>query len=378
MNLEGTLINIAEEHTKLYELKQDQANLEVLIASTAQTREIFNTPELCGVPFQHALSEALEKLVRGLSLLEQKPVSRYLKEFPLDIIYILRGGLNFDLHNAVFQATGTYPEVTFVSSQRVFSKDTFYISEFEYKKWNIQQDAVICLGDISATGTTITHVLDQAIHQYHAENKKPRWLLFITIGTTEVISTLQRYVQKLAHEWAPNFEGITVVFLEQIFRLYTGHAQLIDNHLPFTDFFRARFPFALEFEKASLAKPVSFLERCAIYDGGSRSYEPHAYLVNLQKYWQALLDNKDKCDSMQLMQMKSDLGDYSLDFADWLEKRRWLNALHPSDVTQLYEAGKATLNIFSNMDLREVCQDRVSTITHKIELLRQNAKSDIH
>ena len=75
-------------------------DLQVLIASTPQTARILTEPEICGVAFQDILSEALKSIIHYLYGLDEG-IGQALRRNPLDVLYILRGGLNFDLHRSL-------------------------------------------------------------------------------------------------------------------------------------------------------------------------------------------------------------------------------------------------------------------------------------
>ena len=309
--------------------------IEVLLASTPQTRKILNTPEIKGIFFQTLLSDALHNILKSLYASEvDTQISSSIQSSPaFDVLYILRGGLNFDLHRHLFSITGRQPEVTFLSSQRVKEREaeSFSIEEQSYQKWNMQENALLCIGDISATGTTLKHTLNRVVLYSKQNNIQPRRLFFVTIGTYEALQAIQEYQQELQHAWGSQFEGITILFLEQIFSLYTSnsilfatHSSLKDAHLPYTDFFRMDHPNAFEFEVESVANPICFLERCAIYDGGSRAFEPSLYMRNLCSYWQFLQDHSSSLTVEKILAMKSNFLDYELDYEHWLEKREWL------------------------------------------------------
>src|SRR5258708_14622279 len=202
----------------LYEVLPDEG-IETLIASTPQVSQILNNPEICSIVFQKMLSAALHNVIEHLYRTDDNKLTQIMKSSPIDVLYILRGGLNFDLHGSLAEITSTLPEVTFLSSQRVASINGFEIGESTYRKWSIQDEALLCVGDISATATTLKNVLDEAIIRYGNEGKKPKGLLIFTIGTSRVRDMLISYQEKLRDAWSPNFLRVTVIFLEEIFSL---------------------------------------------------------------------------------------------------------------------------------------------------------------
>ena len=352
-------------------------NIETVIASTPQVAELLNTPEICGIEFQTAFSKALLNIIEGLYINENFRIARLLKQYPLDVLYILRGGLNFDIHKSLSEITDTPTEVSFISSQRVEtgSKD-FSIGESNYRKWSIQNDAIVCIGDISATATTLRHTIDLAISQYAKEEKKPKGLLIFTIGTSTIKEVLDEYDKKLRRVWGSTFQGITLVFLEGIFYLYRGDVALLSStHLPFTDFFRKDFPVAIEFERKCLMTPSCFMERCAIYDGGSRAFEPKLYLNNLQKYWKSIGELSYHLDLIDLVSLKSNLTDYQHNFTGWIERRPWWNNIEEYELRTLHQQGQEALATLKTRSIAEVAHKRLTEInerSHRVQSIQND------
>ena len=186
----------ADKNVTLYEIFPD-SGIETLIASTPHTRKILREPEIRSVEFQTLLSHGLHSIIKSLLLSETTQVSSLLRSYPVDVLYILRGGLNFDLHRNLYDVTKTLPEVSFLSSQRIINAQGFSIQEASYQKWSIQDDALLCIGDISATATTILHALNHVVKRYKQQNKRPRWLLFVTIGASDVLDTMRGFLEIL-------------------------------------------------------------------------------------------------------------------------------------------------------------------------------------
>jgi len=279
-------------------------DVEILLSSTPEAIEIFDRPECVGVDFQAKLSESITRTLAASYKLGLGSHAGNMEAGPMDVLYLLRGGLNFDLHRSLTEVAGRLPEVSFLSSQRVEnvnSADGFDIGEASYEKWSIQDQSLLCIGDISATGTTLEHALSRARSAYAREGKRPRRLLIVTIGTSRLIPRLAKVQAELRSAWSPWFDGITVLYLDGIFTLYERDAALSKTHLSFTDFFRKEAPRSIEFEEKNLSNPVSFLERCAIYDGGSRSFEPATYLRNLLFYWRRLFEERKELDIRSLL-----------------------------------------------------------------------------
>ncbi len=345
--------------------------LEVLLVSSQPSIDIINTPECVGRHFQEKMSLALGNIAQ---LLLGERIGNALASSPCDVIYVLRGGLNFNLHQVLASATGRNPEVSFLSSQRIEKGDGFEIAESEYSKWSIQDCAVLCIGDICATGTTVSHAISAAVAQYCREGKVPQWLLIVSIGTGHLLEVISERAEQLKKLWGPTFKGITVVYLEGIFTLYRNDPLLARSHLPNTDFLRKDAPRSLNLELDTLRSPYALLERCAIYDGGSRSFEPRTYLGNLTRYWQKLRDSYEGVSLHELLAVKSDALNYRLPYGQWKARTPWWGD-EPDEaaVQKVYEMGQVALDELQTMTLQQCCEQRLKQIASRTAQLKGDA-----
>jgi hypothetical protein len=336
--------------------------IDVTLVSTISTTNIINSPECAGVLFQDHLSQALWEIASALCVLDDHPLAR-IKVDPVDVLYLLRGGLNFNLHQVLPKVARRSAEVSFLSSQRVPAVEGFTIGENAYRKWSIQDDSILCVGDISATGTTIAHALDVAINEYGAQGKTPKRLAIFTIGTPHLIDTLNNSLERLVNAWGPQFQGISVIYIEGLFALYKGHPSLEATHLPWTDFFRKGAPRTSRFEEYSFRQPLCLIERCAIYDGGSRSFEPQTYLGNVRRYWERLLESGSRLNIFELLEAKTDLHDYALSFEQWNARMPWWASVDRGSLRLLHERGQQVLRGFEKSSLETLCKARIQALT---------------
>lgn len=351
--------------TKIYKIPLNfSTDIEVFLASTKETTDLLIYPEICGISFHDKLVMGLHRILKALNSSHASLIRKPLSSFPIDVLYILRGGLNFNLHRIIEQITNSLVEVSFVSSQRIGTQDAFEIGEDSYSKWSIQDQSILCIGDICATGTTLQHALHKALLQYKRQNKKPYWLLIVTIGTNCLTEMLLNYVNTLSASLNLELKGVTVIYLENVFHLFSGEQRLA-AHLPLTDFFRKEYPRTLEVEQKSLINYHCFLERCAIYDGGSRTFEPHTYLENLLKYWNTLGNTRQNIS--ELLSIKTDIGDYELNFDEWLKRRPWwINLETPKKLTMLHQMGRKSLESLKKQSLFDLAQSRIKKIERMI------------
>ncbi|WP_228456444.1 hypothetical protein, partial [Chryseobacterium shigense] len=113
--------------------------------------------------------------------------------------------------------------------------------------------------------------------------------------------------KKFESEFGSDFKGISILFLEGIFNLNKGDIPYKELNLIETDFFIKNYPRTVELELERMNHLSSFFERCVIYDGGSRTFEPSLYLKNLTNYWMNLYELSSSIDIDNFLQNRTDL-----------------------------------------------------------------------
>ncbi len=344
--------------TSIYNLDYNNSGVEIFVGSSSFFRELILNPEIRGREFQNKFSKGLNEIFSSLIENEKASVSEMLSTPIVDILYVLRGGLNFDVHNQLPLQVSC--EVSFCSSQRVIEGDQIYNAETGYSKWNLHDNSLLVIGDISATGTTITFAVNQAVAQYKKENKVPAGILILTVGTANVLPVVKKLSDKLKHSFGGKFKGITVLFLEGIFHLNMGSASYATLNLGKTDFFVKDFPRTVALELDKLNNPTSFFERCVIYDGGSRSFEPSIYKENILRYWEGLYKISDSISIEKFLQDRTDLYNYKK-----LSKEK-RNELLLTDEEQLRETFidkiDETLSKVNDIGLKAICEERLTKL----------------
>ena len=259
-----------------------QGEVQRWVVSTPQTVEICNRPELCGVEFSSALS-------RGMTAaLATAPFADFLRTQPsnqLCIMNFLRGSLNFDLRNAVSNALGSgYHATCFMSSQRFRKDGRWYVKEDMYRKLKIPDGAVLLVGDVVATGVTVDNGLDVIMETLAQHKTSIKALVFFTIGCHTLEKILEEHHRQFT-EMFPGYEQTHVVYLEGKFRLVTPETRVVIG-IPGTDLIRLDSLLAPEFESSQFDTVSGPLERCTIYDAGSRAFDVGEYLDDVTRYWE--------------------------------------------------------------------------------------------
>jgi hypoxanthine-guanine phosphoribosyltransferase len=257
---------------------------ERYVLSTPFTRDICNKPELLGVAYTEALCRAM---AQGLAAAPFAPRLRAQPEEKVCVLNLLRGGLNFGLRRALHLAFGFNRHGSaFMSSQRYVEDGQWGVAEDSYRKLDIPQDAVLVVGDVVATGVTLENGLEVLRRHMVEIGASAQAMVFFTIGGPRAEEVLGRVHERFA-ETFPGYERTCVVYLEGRFVLADEHSPLQVKELG-TDLLRHGALLAPEFELSQLEALGHPLERCSIYDAGSRAFAIDAYIHDVLDYWQQL------------------------------------------------------------------------------------------
>ncbi len=262
-------------------LGEPDSPTERYVLSTPQTRDICNKPELLGVPYTEALCQGM---ATGMAC---APFRSLLAEHPqqsLCVLHLLRGGLNFELRRALHLAFGHGRHGSaFMSSQRFVEDGCWGVAEDSYRKLDIPNDAVLVVGDVVATGVTLENGLEVVRRHALDIGATLRAMVFFTIGGPRAEDVLGRVHQRFQESF-PGYERTCVVYLEGRFALADEQTPLRVKELG-TDLLRRDALMAPEFELSQYEALGHPLERCTIYDAGSRAFAVHGYMHDVLAYW---------------------------------------------------------------------------------------------
>ena len=269
-----------------YAVKGDhQGAVERYVVSTAGSRDVVNRPELLGVAFNLALEQCITSCLVTAPfrpLLEQHPEER------VCAVSFLRGGLNFELRRALHSAYGfNRHSSAFMSSQRYREDGRWYVKEDMYRKLDIPRDAVLIMGDVVATGVTMENGLRVVIDHIVEIGGSVRALVFFTIGCHKAEKALAAIDERLRQAF-PDYERTVLVYLEGKFKLVDSKSELRIG-IPGTDLVRRGGLITPELEVSQYDRPSYLLERCAIYDAGSRAFDIPHYARDVVDYWSEVL-----------------------------------------------------------------------------------------
>jgi hypoxanthine-guanine phosphoribosyltransferase len=260
-----------------------QKNIEEIIATTPETRAISNNPKVMGLEYTYRLQKACTKI---LSRLAANNLT-CLEETQTIVFDILRGGLNFGLRQALGNAFGWNRHgCSFISAQRARQDDSpeqWHIVETEYSKVYMPKTASIVIGDVVATGTSLEHAMQALVAAAKKQGTRLKSVVFFTFGGPRAGEILGK-MDAMCRERFPGYEQTTLVYLEGCFTVPLLETKLRIK-ITGTDLLRLNAVMAPEFIASQYEDPCYPIQRCAIYDAGSRAFWPPEYLQDLNDYW---------------------------------------------------------------------------------------------
>ena len=194
------------------------------------------------------------------------------------VIHFLRGSLNFGMRRALARAYGFNVHCSsFITSQR--ERDAYgrwFIKDNQYRKIAIPPHATLFFADVIATGVTISNGLEIIVQLAKNSGAPIRQIVFFTIGCHKLEKLLREYSRRLK-EIFPGYERTVAVYLEGKFHLADSKTA-VRIKLQGTDLMRHPAILAPEFELAQYERLSSALERCVVYDAGTRAFDADDYL----------------------------------------------------------------------------------------------------
>ena len=268
----------------LYTVERDRplSGVAEVVISSPESRAICNDPFVLGIDYTRKLTVAGAKALRGLQQSELFTGS----ERSTHVLTILRGGLNFGLREAIADAfSWNRHGAWFISAQRRLSDPAtgeWEIIEDAYAKIYPAGEMDVVFGDVVATGTSLKHGLLK-LEEEHKPSVTYRSVTFFTIGAAvsgEILAEWKARIEKA--QGSP--VRCTVVYFEGVFGV-AGPDTPIRIKIDGTDLLRRDGAIAPEFIASQYENPAFPLERCTIYDAGSRAFHTPEYLEDVIDYW---------------------------------------------------------------------------------------------
>lgn len=338
------------QDTKIYELHSPQFTNRYFILSHPDARSLMGYPEVVDFMARRSL---LGQTADALQFLQDRGLGA-----SLDILTILRGGLNYPLDEACWQRGIRVRENHFLSCERKIVDHVITGLEIKYEKIGAARDRVLAIGDILATGDTFRFCLDHFLDKFVAAGGSLRRFLFFTIGGTRAIPLMEQYAERFRALF-PGFEGIDCFFYEGMFTVYEDKGASGIN-VPCIDFGWKGGVVSPDFRRFIAERPHLLYEKCIIYDGGARRYEIPLHFEEVLEYWEGIRDRAERIDPVALTAEK-------LGYAGPLTFEEWKAAVHYQelDVPGLEELWRKETRISEDaaaLDLRALAERRIASI----------------
>lgn len=342
------------QDTNVYKLQSRQFVNRYFILSNEGTRRLMAFPEVVGFDTYQCMLPATVAAMKHLFPSGGKEV---------DILTILRGGLNYPVEEACFRSGIRVSDIHFVSCERIIEDHIITGLEIKYEKLRITRDRTLVIGDIIATGDTLRLCLDQVVDRFRRRGGSIRKIIFFTIGGTRAIELMEKKTEEIRRVF-PEFEGFECFFYEGIFTVYENKG-VTGINVPDIDFGWKGGVVAPEFRRYVLSHPYSILEKCIIYDGGARRYEIPVHFREALEYWEGLWSRADGIDPRKLVGEK--LGfEEPLSFQQWLAVNRFED-LKDDTLSALWADETALLNNASALSLESISMQRIQAIKTNLQ-----------
>ena len=162
------------EDTSIYRLQAPQLNNRYFLLSGPGTRRLMAFPEVVGYDSYLSMLPATVAALRHLF-----PQG---KGGDVDILTILRGGLNYPVEEACHRSGIRVRDIHFVSCERIIENHIITGLDIKYEKLRVTHDRILVIGDIIATGDTLRLCLDQVVDRFRRRGGSIRKIIFFTIG----------------------------------------------------------------------------------------------------------------------------------------------------------------------------------------------------
>lgn len=343
------------EGAGFYSLVSDSFLNQYFIVSDEGTRRLMASPEVVGFDAYSSMLAPTAKALDILKAQDSKGLDR------VNILTILRGGLNYPLEESCYRSGIRVSDISFMSCERIIRNGIITGLDVKYQQIHTEPDCTLLIGDIIASGATMKLCLKYFIDTFRANGHTIRKIIFFTVGGTKAISLMEEMTAEIREFW-PAFEGFQCVFYEGIFSVYTDKG-VTGVNIPDIDFGWKDGFIAPEFRQyiAQYKYAPALLEKCIIYDGGARRYQIEEHVEEVSAYWEDLLAVADKADYNAFLAEKA--GYCAASYEQWLE----INHYRPSDeLKAIYEGEQQYIATLATQSLRDICERRLSQLKNDL------------
>lgn len=338
-----------------YRLEDNSFLNNYYIVTDDGTRRLMASPEVVGFDSYSAMIPPTAKALEILKSQDSKGFDS------VNILTILRGGLNYPIEESCHRSGITLTNISFMSCERIIRDGLITGLDVKYEQIHTEPDCTLLIGDIIASGATLKLCLWHFIDRFKADGHSIRKIVFFTVGGTKAISLMEEMTAEIRTFW-PGFEGFYCVFYEGIFSVYTDKG-VTGVNIPDIDFGWKDGIISPEFRQyvADYTYAPALLEKCIIYDGGSRRYKIGEHVKEVTDYWKDLLAVAEKADYKAFIAEKA--GYSNVSYQEWLV----LNHYMASDALKgIYEHEQDYLSGLARQSLKDICERRLEQISHDL------------
>ncbi len=335
---------------------------DYFLVSDEGTRRLMASPEVVGFDSYAAMLPPTIKALEQLRSLDLKGLDR------VNVLTILRGGLNYPLEEACHRCGIMLTDISFMSCERIIRDGVITGLDVKYEQTHTEPDCTLLIGDIIASGATLKLCLTYFIDRFRANGHSIRKIIFCTVGGTKAVRLMEDMTAEIRGFW-PEFEGFQCVFYEGCFSVYTDRG-VTGMNIPDIDFGWKGGLITPEFRHyiADYNHAPALLEKCIIYDGGARRYKIGEHVEEVEAYWHDLLKVADKTDYAAFLAEKAGY-ELGIDYDKWLE----INHYEPSEfLSEVYASEQEYLAGLASQQLREICETRLVQIKDELDRYLDN------
>ena len=336
------------EDTSLYALQAPSFINRYFVLSSPGTRRLMAFPEVVGFDSYLSMLPATTAALRHLF-----PQGR---GGDVDILTILRGGLNYPVEEACFRSGIRVRDIHFVSCERIIEDHVITGLEIKYEKLRVSAGRTLVIGDIIATGDTLRLCLDQVVDRFRRRGGSIRKIVFFTVGGTRAIDLMEEKTLEIRKIF-PDFEGFECFFYEGVFSVYEDHGATGIN-VPDIDFGWKDGAVSPDFRRYVMEHPYSLLEKCIIYDGGARRDEIPVHFHEALEYWEGVWGRADRIDPLALEEE-------NLGYPRGTSYENWLHINHFQDLSGWEDLWRLEADLLEHADalsLETIALQRINAI----------------
>lgn len=315
------------------------------------------SPEVVGFDSYAAMLPSTVKALEQLKSMDRKGLDR------VNILTILRGGLNYPLEEACHRCGIMLTDISFMSCERIIRDGVITGLDVKYEQVHTEQDCTLLIGDIIASGATLKLCLWHFVEKFRKMGHSIRKIIFFTVGGTKAMDLMEEMTARIRTFW-PGFEGFQCVFYEGCFTVYEDRG-VTGVNIPDIDFGWKGGLITPEFRKyvADYTYAPALLEKCIIYDGGARRYKIGEHVEEVEAYWKDLRAVADSADYPAFLEEKAGYA-MGTSYGQWLEINHYEDS---ESLRAVFDREQAYLASLSSRKLGDICSQRLEQLKNDLD-----------